>query len=252
MGYSELDDLQKMFVQNVSHELRTPLSIIQGYSELLHNEELGPLTVEQRAAIHNLLSSTYTLRQIVERVNTLLEVETQNDGVRFLFALDSLVFDVLQRQKAFAQKSDIALELFTETHLPSVLGNVEQIQQAVECVVENAIKFTPAGGRVTVRVYTESDPPTEGTGSNGRSAHSNAWVCISVRDTGIGIPKHVLEAILSHNFRQGDGSSTRRYGGIGLGLTLTKKVITAHHGHLEIESVPGKGTHFVIRLPLTG
>ncbi len=248
MGYSELDDLQKMFIQNVSHELRTPLSIIQGYTELLHNEELGPLTVEQRAAIHNLLSSTRDLQQIVERVNTLLAIETQ-PGVRFPFSLASLVLDVLQSQKAIAQKSNIALELFVEPHLPLVLGDGEQIRQAVECVIENAIKFTPAGGHVTVRIYTEPNLPIEESGTNGRGSHSNSWVCISVSDTGIGIPEHILKAILSHNFRQGDGSSTRRYGGIGLGLTLVKKVIAAHNGHLEIESVPDKGSRFVIHLP---
>jgi CheY-like chemotaxis protein len=107
------------------------------------------------------------------------------------------------------------------------------LQEAFDCLVENAIKFTPHGGRVEVQGYMVP-----------------GWTCLAVSDTGVGIEPDKLP-YLSTSFYQVDGSTTRRYGGLGLGLTLARSVVEEHCGQIEVESLPGQGSRFIVKLPLT-
>jgi CheY-like chemotaxis protein len=111
-------------------------------------------------------------------------------------------------------------------------GHPYYLQPAIDCLIENAFKFTPPGGRVEIRVATEP-----------------GWVCLSVADSGIGIPPEKLSHIFNA-FYQVDGSSTRAYGGLGLGLAVTKAVVEAYSGQLEVESQPGQGSRFTVKLPI--
>ncbi len=226
-----LDDLHSTFIQNVSHELRTPLSIIQGYAELLGDGSLGALAPEQQEAIFAIVNHAYTLWTLVERIDVLLAVEAQATASLPL-ALEEIVTEVVKRRRAAATQAGLTLEVHLEPGLPSISGEPYHLQQAIDCLLENALKFTPGGGRVEVQVYTEP-----------------GWVCLAVTDTGIGMTEEGLEHIFTH-FYQMDRSTTRRYRGIGLGLTLVRAVIEEHGGRIEVESQPGQGSRFTIKLPV--
>ncbi|MCK4450865.1 MAG: hypothetical protein KAX26_09765, partial [Anaerolineae bacterium] len=225
-----MDDLHSTFVQNISHELLTPLGIILGYAELLHNGDLGALAPEQQEAAGIILNRAYELRTLVDRTGILMAVEAHTD-ISVPLALPEVVTEVVTSKRADATRAGITLEAHLEPGLPLVSGDPYHLQQAVECLVENALKFTPGGGRVEVQVYAEP-----------------SGVCLAVTDSGIGMTEEELECIVG-DFCQIDGSTTRRYGGIGLGLTLAKTVIAEHTGRIEVESQPGQGSRFTIRLP---
>jgi hypothetical protein len=224
-----LDDLHSTFIQNVSHELRTPLTIIQGYAELLGDGSLGALAPEQQEALFVIVDHADALRTLVERIDILLEVEAA-EAASMAVALDEVVAEVVKRKGAAAKQAGLTLEVHLEPGLPPVSGKPYHLQQAIDCLLENALKFTPSGGRVEVQVYTELD-----------------WVCLSVADTGIGMTEEELERIFTR-FYQKDRSTTRRYEGIGLGLTLVRAVIKDHGGRIDVESRAGQGSRFTIKL----
>ncbi len=225
-----MDDLHSTFVQNVSHELRTPLGIILGYAELLHDGDLGTLALEQRDAVGIILNRAYELRTLVDRTGILMAAEAHT-GISVPLALPEIVTEVVTDKRADATRAGITLEAHLEPGLPLVSGDPYHLQQAIECLVKNALKFTSGGGRVEVQVYAEP-----------------SGVCLAVTDSGVGMTEEELERIAS-DFCQIDGSTTRQYGGIGLGLTVAKAVIAEHAGSIEVESQPGQGSRFTIRLP---
>ena len=229
-GAGNLDDLHSTFVQNVSHELRTPLGIILGYAELLHDGDLGALAPEQQEAVGIILNRAYELRALVDRTGILMAVEAHT-GTSVPLALPEIVTEVVTDKRADATGAGITLEAHLEPGLPLVSGDPYHLQQAVECLVENALKFTPGGGRVEVQVYAEP-----------------GGVCLAVTDSGIGMTEEELECIVG-DFCQIDGSTTRQYGGIGLGLTVVKAVIAEHTGSIEVESQPGQGSRIAVNLP---
>jgi CheY-like chemotaxis protein len=123
------------------------------------------------------------------------------------------------------------LEIHLEQRLPLISGDPYQLRAAVDCLLDNALKFTPGGGRVQVRVYAES-----------------GQACLAVTDTGIGIKEHEVSQVFAPFF-QLDGSSTRRYEGLGLGLTVAKAVVEGHSGQIQVTSQPGQGSCFTVKLP---
>lgn len=225
----ELEILRSTIIQNVSHELRTPLGVIIGYSELLHNGTWGELAPQQQEAIITIITHAQQLCTVVERIGTLMDINGNTGNLLAPLALRSVIMAAVEERRASAVQSDLALDIHIETNLPFVSGSPRQLQQAIDCLVENALKFTPAGGRVEVNAYTEK-----------------GWVCLTVSDTGIGIKEEQLDQIFSL-FYQADGSTTRRYG--GLGLSIAKAVVEAHAGKIEVESKPGQGSRFAIKLP---
>jgi len=225
-----LDDLHYTFIQNVSHELRTPVTIIQGYAELLGDGSLGALAPEQQEAIFVIVDRVSELRTLVERIDILLAVEA-HETASLPLALDEIVAEAVKRRRAVATQAGLTLEVHLEPDLPPVSGDRHHLQRAIDCLLENALKFTPNGGRVEVQVYTEP-----------------GWVCLAITDNGIGIAKEELECIFN-GFYQRDRATNRRYGGIGLGLTLVRAVIEEHGGQIEVESQPGQGSRFTVKLP---
>ncbi len=229
---NEIEDLHRLFVQNVSHELRTPLSIVMGYAQLLNTGSLGDLTPEQNEAAFIIARKAQALTQMVERLGILLEIESETGMVISSVAIQDLIASTIEQQRPAAHKADLDIELDIETALPPIIGNRYHLEQAVDSLIENAIKFTPQGGRITVRAYVQ-----------------DGYLRLEVTDTGIGIPAEKLAKITS-GFYQADPSPTRRYGGLGLGLTLVNAVSKNHNGKLEIESQEGEGTTCILALPI--
>jgi signal transduction histidine kinase len=130
-----------------------------------------------------------------------------------------------------AEQAELVLSAELAPHLPLVMGDTLALRRALDNLLSNALKFTPAGGRVTVRLYA--------------TEHA---VQVEVADTGIGIAADQLERIFER-FYQVDGSSTRKYGGMGLGLSLVKSIVEGHGGRVAVVSAPGVGTTFTVTLP---
>ena len=227
---NSLEELQATFIRNVEHELRTPLSIMQGYAELLRDGELGQLAPEQQQALLVIVDRAYEMRKLVERIGILLEAKSRTSTCLPL-SLTSLIAEVVKERQEDAARAGLTVQVSIEPDLPSLPGDPYQLAQAFDCLLENAIKFTPSGGHIKVHAYTES-----------------GWICYSVSDTGIGIPEDKLTELFD-GFYQVDGSTTRQFGGIGLGLTVAKAVVDAYRGRIEIESQSGQGSRFTIRLP---
>ena len=225
-----VDDLKATFIRNVQHELRTPLTIILGYTDLLREGEFGRLAPEQAQVVAVIARQTQTLQTAMDRIRTLLTIETGESPYQAL-TLAEIVTEVLEEQRARADRAGLTLVAHLPANLPSVFGNLGYLQQALECVIENALKFTRNKGQIEVRAETQAN-----------------WVCLSVIDTGIGIADD-QQAYIFDAFYQVDGSPTRRYSGLGLGLAVAKAVVEAHRGCIEVESQPGQGSRFTIKLP---
>lgn len=224
--------LQDIFIQTVSHELRTPLTVLKGYADLLSEGELGDLAPEQREAMFIIANRAQELNTVVSRIGALLSVES-GAVARHPISLSALIAQMVEEERARAKANGIEFEAKLPSNLPYISGDRQQLQEAVECLIENALKFTPNGGHVTLELKADAQ---------------NDEVLLSVTDTGIGIDENDLTELFQP-FHQLDGSSTRRYGGLGLGLTVVHKVVAAHNGELEIESELGQGSTFTIKLP---
>jgi signal transduction histidine kinase len=229
---SELSQLKSNFVANISHELRTPLTHIKGYVELLITESLGALTEEQRHALQISQQSTNRLETLIEDLIMVslasrgeLSIKQENVDIRRLANL------AVKSYANKAQERSVSLHAIVDENVPLAQGDSQKIAWALNQLVDNAIKFTPSNGRVTLNI--------ERDGEN--------LVIVSVSDTGIGIPPNRLEDVFEP-FHQLDSSSTRRYGGTGLGLSLVRQIVEAHGSMLEVQSVEGRGSTF--RFPL--
>ena len=229
-----LNKLQTRFVAHISHELRTPLYHLTGYLELLAGEDLGPINREQREAL-------FTMQRASERLGILIEdlilfTATTERPLHLRFEPTEVLpicESTLTHFKDMAGKGQIALHLDCPDDLPSVQANPDKLTWVVRHLVDNAIKFTKPGGTVTLTAKSKS-------GS----------VFFMVRDTGIGIAGECCEEIFEP-FRQLDDSVSRRYGGMGLGLALARKIIRAHGSDLLVESEPEKGSVFSFHLPVS-
>lgn len=226
----ELVRLKSEFIQNVSHELRTPLAIARGYVDLLDSGDLGDLTDEQKDVIAIVSRRIQMLTRMVDDLTAILEAE-RLDFDREPVDLAEAVQRLLADFSGTAYQAGLTLATEISPNLPPVLGNATHIQRMLDNLVGNAIKFTPRGGRITVGLRQE-----------------NGCVMLEVMDTGIGIAEDKLERVFDR-FYQVDGSTTRRFGGTGLGLALVKEIVQNHGGEVSVQSNVGKGTTFAVRLP---
>jgi two-component system phosphate regulon sensor histidine kinase PhoR len=233
------ESMRSDFVANVSHELRTPLTAIRGYVEtLLETPPADPRDCRHFLDIIDRHSAR--LSRLTEDLLTLSDLESGNIQLA-LQPLDPnhLIQRVLEIFWDRAAKKDVKLVHDSESDLPKLHGDVDRLQQLFINLVDNAIKYTPSGGTVTL--------------SAARSAPDNGApprVEISVHDTGPGIPEKDLPR-LTERFYRVDKARSRDLGGTGLGLAIVKHIVQAHKGELRIESTINKGTTVRVRLPLS-
>lgn len=221
--------LRLEFLATVSHEIRTPLTTINGWAHMLATLPLSQ--AETRTAVDVIASSAKTLLRVVEDI---LDTSRMSLGVLNLkteaVPLDEVVANtVAGLQLAVDGKQ---LKLHKALSSVTVVGDPVRLQQICWNVLANAVKFTPQGGELAVKVYRDSD-------------HAK----LSVVDTGIGIEPEFLPYVFEP-FRQSDSSDTRSYGGLGLGLSITKKLVELHGGSISITSVKGSGTEVQVTLPV--
>ncbi len=226
----ELDRLKSQFVQNVSHEFRSPLSLIRGYADLLENGTLGELQPEQEKPVAVIARRSRMLSDLVQDITLILEAEV-NPPPADPVAMDELAQAAVEDFQLVAQENGIVLEQDIPAQLPPVSGSVHYMRRVLDNLIGNAIKFTPEGGTILVRLTQKEDA-----------------VLLVVEDTGIGIAPEKQEQIFDR-FYQVDGSTKRRYGGVGLGLALVKELVETYGGHVAVESVLGQGSTFRVSLP---
>ncbi len=221
------------FVANVSHELRTPMNAIIGFSEaLLDADGCGPLTARQTSYLDCILSSG---RHLLGLINEILD-QSKVEGGHFAVEMKptSLV-DVAASAEAvvapLAAKQGVRLEVDVPAGFPSFSADPIRLKQILYNLLANAIKFTSSGGEVSLR-----------------AAASDAWVRISVRDTGVGIRAEDMPRLF-REFDQIESARGIKPEGTGLGLALTKHLVDLHGGGIDVESAPGVGSTFTVRLP---
>ena len=221
------------FLATMSHELRTPLNAIIGFSEIIENELLGPVQTRQyRDYAHDINESG---RHLLTLINDILDVARLEVG---RFALIEAEMDVAQTIRASihlvaerAREAGLRIGERVPTDLPPLWGDVRRIKQTLANILANAVKFTPADGRVTISAQTDA---------NGLD--------ITVSDTGIGIHADDMGKIMAP-FGQAESSLSRRFDGAGLGLPLARRFMDMHGGKLTISSAPGHGTTVTLHFP---
>ena len=229
---SELSQMKANFISNVSHELRTPLTHLKGYIELMITNSLGPVTEEQKHALEISQKSTARLEEMINDLIMFsltskgeLSIKQEATDIRRLANL------AVKSAKEKAADRDVTVHSVVEDDIPFVQADSQKVAWVFSQLLDNGVKFTPAGGRVVLNVKQEA----------------GNLVMISVTDTGIGIPPARLEEIFEP-FHQLDEASTRRYSGTGLGLSLVRQIVEAHGSMLDVQSTEGHGT--MVRFPL--
>jgi signal transduction histidine kinase len=252
----ELDRLKSNFLATVSHELRTPLTSIIGYSEMLAEGMAGPLAGEQKEFVQTIHEKGEQLLSLIMGLLDLSKLESGTMSVRARPTDLRRVLDAVQSTLApAAQKKSVELIVDVPPGFPEMRADADRLRQVFLNLVENAVKFTPKGGSVTLRARmlpSEADEEPQAGGAIAGFAllaPARARVEVRVLDTGIGIPARERVRVFDP-FYQVDSSSTREYGGTGLGLSIVKRLVDAHGGKITIEDNEPQGTVFVVVLPL--
>jgi signal transduction histidine kinase len=220
---------RNLFRSMLSHDIRNPLHVIYNYADMIADEP--HLTASTRVLLQRIKDNAASTLGLVCNFVELGRIEAGTMQVdRRPFALAVLVREVIQRHEALATARQIALTLDAAPRLPDVPADPTYIERALTNLLTNALKFTPGGGAVGVRMAADAE-----------------WMTITVADSGIGIPPDELPGIFDKYTR---GRESAAVEGSGLGLFIVKSVVEAHDGSIGVESAVGGGSTFTIRLPL--
>lgn len=226
---------QREFVADASHELRTPLSILLTSVDAVQTDDdqkLSPFSVQ---VLNDMKSEIRRMAKLVTDLLTLARADAGATNIlKEKIDLVAVAGQVVRALQPLAAGKEIQLEMTGDAAI-SVLADRERIKQLLLILVDNAIKYTPAGGRVRVSLTVTATP--------------KAWVTVAVHDTGIGIREPERSHIFERFYRV-DKARSREEGGTGLGLAIAKWVVDAHGGKIRVESTPGQGSSFIVTLPM--
>jgi signal transduction histidine kinase len=232
----ELDRLKSSFLANMSHELRTPLNSILGFADVMLEELDGPLTENMDNDLKLIQKNGQHLLHLINDVLDMAKIESGRMNLHpERFAVQDLLEEVTSLTSSLASEHNISLFIDPNTDLfVEVNADRTRMRQVMLNLVNNAIKFTGEQGKIAVS-----------------TVHKDDLVYITVKDTGLGIPPDHLESIFQE-FTQVDTSTTRKVGGTGLGLPISRRLVEMHGGRLWAEStgVPGEGSTFTVELPI--
>ncbi len=220
------------FLATLSHELRTPLNAMVGWIQLLQTRKFDENTTSK--ALETIDRNTKALQQLIEDILDVSRIITGKIRLDFSYiALQPVVESAIETVKSAADAKNIHLEFYAAPGINPVLGDPSRLQQVLWNLLSNAVKFTPKNGRVEVRLEVH-----------------NSRVQVSVKDSGQGISPDFLPYVFER-FRQEDGTTTRTYGGLGLGLAIVRHLVELHGGTVKAESEGmGKGATFIVTLPI--
>jgi len=229
---NSLDELKSNIIANVSHELRTPLTIAIGMITLAMEEE----NAEERNKL--LKKAMKALARQNNMIGNLVEIARFHKEKRKLklesLNIEPIILLVQRKMKPPAEKKNIKIKTYIQPDLPEIIADAEALERAFSSLVDNAIKFNKEGVDVTIKVERK-----------------DRFITTSISDIGVGIPQEKIEKIFEPLY-QIDASTTRKYGGMGMGLAVVKRLIDAHGGKIEVKSEVGKGSTFIVCLPIIG
>lgn len=231
---TEANEFKSQFIARMSHELRTPLGALLGLAEMLQQNVYGELTLPQQDIVRRIIDNAQMLKEVFTELLDQSQIEAgQLRLKRRAFSPEVLAKKVHSNYLAMALQKGLSMRVEADSKLPGTLtGDEARIEQVLSNLVVNAIKFTKRGG-ITIRVF--KDGP----------AH---WA-LQVKDTGIGISAED-QALIFEPFRQADETTSRQYGGVGLGLAIVQQLVKAMQGSIYLESKPGQGSTFTVSLPI--
>jgi signal transduction histidine kinase len=227
-----LDQMKAEFISIATHELKTPINVISGYAELIEEGIYGPPTARQREALDTIREQT---RLLTNLVNQLLDVSRFEAGGLQLEMREVVLRDLLARvERSFsvlARRKSIDFSVDVDPSVPqAILADADRLgDQVIGNLLSNALKFTPEGGSIRIRVWAQHD-----------------GVHIEVQDSGVGVPADQLPYIFDKYFQVGQQA---RSTGAGLGLAIAREIVEAHGGWITAESQPGRGTSFIFVVP---
>lgn len=226
------DRMRRELIANVSHDLRSPLASIQGYLETIHIKEGDLGEAERQRYVATALRNAQRLNSLVSSLFELSKLESkQIEPEREPFSLPELVQDIVVQYRPQAENHDIRLRADIPDRRIQVVADIALIERVLTNLIDNALHYTPEGGRVRVHVTRQPD-----------------GICLSVEDTGPGIPESDVPHIFDRFYRV-DKSRDRERGGVGLGLAIAHTIVDLHEQTLHVSSTVGKGTIFSFRLP---
>jgi PAS domain S-box-containing protein len=229
----EASRLKSEFLANMSHELRTPLNSIIGFAQLLHDGDVGPVESKQEEFLGDILTSGRHLLQLINDVLDLSKVEAGKMEFRpEAVDLGRIIAEVSSILRTASAVREIRLDSSVSPELDAIVLDAARFKQVLYNYLSNALKFTPRGGKVSVRALPEG--PTR--------------FRLEVEDTGVGIAPENIERLFTE-FQQLDAGAAKRHGGTGLGLALTKRLVEAQGGAVGVRSTLGKGSTFNVVLP---
>ncbi|KAF3890086.1 MULTISPECIES: PAS domain S-box protein [Nostocales] len=253
----EVNRMKDEFLAVLSHELRSPLNPILGWLQMIKRGNLDKAqTAKAWATIER------NARLLAQLIEDLLDISHILRGKLSLNVgqvnLAATIQAAIETVQLAAQAKSIEIETTLAPQIPSILGDATRLQQVVWNLLSNAVKFTPSGGRLEVCLSMSSlkgkeqmTNDTDASAVSCRVGKMTKYAQITVRDTGIGIHPNFLPFVFDY-FRQADGATTRRFGGLGLGLAIVRQLVEAHGGTVWAESPgEGQGATFTVRLPLT-
>lgn len=215
------------FVATIAHDLRSPLTAILGYVSLI--DRLGPLTSQQIDLVRQITGSVNTMSALLTDLLELSKLEVQEEVPKETVLVGNILHRVVEEYHFAAEAKHLTLKADLPSSVMPLDGHALRLRRMVGNLIENAIKYTPGGGTITVSARTQE-----------------GFIEIIVADNGIGIPAADQDRIFARFFRAGNA---RELPGTGLGLSIVKSIVDQHSGRIWVESQPGQGTRFVILLP---
>lgn len=230
---SELNQLKSNFISNVSHELRTPLTHIRGYLELLEDGALGELNPQQADSVRVMRKAEARLGNLIE---DLIQFSAFAQGSIELtlvdFSLGDLLGDIIAKAESLCAGKGLEFQAKIPEQLPAITADPQRLPWVLGQLIDNAVKFTEQGGVVQLGAKEQ-----------------DRMITMYIYDTGIGIAEERLEEIFEP-FHQLDSSSTRRFGGTGLGLSMVRQIVRAHGSDMIVRSKEGEGSYFEFAIPI--
>ncbi len=230
---AELNQLKSNFVSNISHELRTPLTHLKGYIELLDEDALGELNSSQKDAVRVMKKAEGRLGGLIENLIQFSAYSQGTIDVDIAAAnLTDVLREILEITQTRCEEKELNFQPKIPENIPAVMIDAQKLPWAITHLLDNAVKFTSKGGNVHLGVNVD-----------------DVYVKVYVFDTGIGIAQEKIDEIFEP-FHQLDGSSTRRYGGTGLGLAMARQIVDAHGSEIIVRSKEGQGSYFEFALTI--